>query len=107
MVITAAVLLALAIGFWFGYIYGKTHYRRRKAFLLRSLVTLFALLFSALALLGLVAFISPSLFIVLMEKLPTGLQEAILLDIFLRGGTGFWVFLIFAGILWWVRTLIH
>jgi len=104
---TITVLLALAMGFGLGYGYGKTHYKHRKAFLLRNLVALIALLFSALALFGLIAFISPSLFIMFVGKLPAGWQEAILLDIFLRGGTGFWVFLILAGTLWWVRTLIH
>lgn len=100
------VLVTFIVAFFLGSLFGKTHPRHRGRFLLRTLVTLFAVVFSVLALAGLVAFISPTLALTLGSKLPQDVQAILLTDILLRGGTGLWVFLILSGVLWWVRTRI-
>lgn len=100
------VLITFVVAFWFGTLFGKTHSRRRGRFLLRSLVILLALIFSVLALAGLVAFVSPTLAMGLASKLPSDIQNVLLADLLLRGGTGLWVFLVLSGVLWWVQTRI-
>lgn len=100
------VLITFVVAFWFGALFGKTHHRRRDRFLLRSLVILFALVFSLFALAGLVAFISPTLAMSIASKLPPDIQNVLFMDLLLRGGTGLWVFLVLSGILWWVQTRI-
>ena len=98
------IVVVVVVAFLFGSKYGKTHYRHRKNYLLCSLITLFASVFSVFALVGLLAFISPMLFVNVVAKLPTDIQNMIFVDLFLRGGTGVWVFMILSGVLWWVRT---
>ena len=98
------IIITFIIAFVFGSYFGRTHPKYRGKFLLKTLVTVFALVFSVLALAGLVAFISPSLAIALGSKLPADVQAILITDIFLRGGTGLWVFLVLSGVLWWVWT---
>lgn len=100
------VLITFIVAFWFGSLFGKTHPRNRSRFLLRSLVIIFALVFSVFALAGLVALISPTLAMALASKLPPDVQNVLFMDLLLRGGTGLWVFLILSGVLWWVQTRI-
>lgn len=100
------ILITFVAAFWFGTLFGKTHPKRRGRFLLRALVVILALVFSIFALAGLVAFISPTLAMGLASKLPSDIQGVLLTDLFLRGGTGLWVFLILSGVLWWVQTRI-
>ena len=106
MSIIVIVVVAI-VAFWLGSGYGKTHYKHRKKYLLRSLITIFALVFSVFALVGLLAFISPTLFVNMVVKLPADVQDMIFVDLFLRGGTGVWIFVILSGVLWWVRTKIY
>ena len=74
---------------------------------LRTFITILAIIFSIFALGAFIAFLSPSMFINLMMRLPPDIQEAIFVDIFLRGGTGLWVFLLIAAILWYARSKIR
>ena len=100
------VLITFIVAFFFGSLFGRTHPRRRGNFLLKTFVTLFALVFSVLALVGLIAFVSPTLALTLGSKLPEDVQAILLTDVLLRGGTGLWIFLVLSGVLWWVRTRI-
>ena len=100
------ILITFLVAFWFGYLFAKTHPRRRGRFLIRSLVIILALVFSVFALAGLVAFISPTLAMALASELPPDVQDVLLMDLILRGGTGLWVFLVLSGVLWWVQTRI-
>lgn len=106
MPIWVIVLITFGVAFWLGSSYKGTHHRGRSRFLLRTLVTIVAVCMSALALVGLIAFISPSLAITLASKLPPDIQEILFWDLILRGGTGLWVFIIISGALWWARTRI-
>jgi hypothetical protein len=101
------ILITFVIAFFVGSLYGKQHPRQRGKFLLKLLVAVLAVVFSILALAGLLAFISPTLAIALGSKLPEDVQLILLTDILLRGGTGLWVFLILSGVLWWVWTRIR
>ena len=100
------ILITFLVAFWLGSSYGRTHYRHRSRFLLRTFVTIIAVCMSVLALAGLVAFISPSLALTLASKLPPDIQGILLTDLLIKGGTGLWVFAIISGVLWWARTRI-
>jgi len=68
---------------------------------LRIVLIVIAVITTFLALVGLLYIISPWLFINLMRLLPTSIQEWMLMDFVLRG-TGFWIFAIVSGILWYI-----
>ncbi len=106
MSLIIVILITFLVAFWLGSLYGKTHYRHRGKFLKRLLVTVFAVMFSILALVGFIGFLSPMLFFSLIEKLPPDTQEWVVMDLIFRGGTGVWIFAIIAGVLWWFRTRI-
>ena len=100
------VLITFIVAFVFGTYSGKAHPRYGSKFLLRTLVTVLALAMSVLSLTGLIAFISPTLALALGSKLSNDLQDILLTDVLLRGGTGLWVFLILLGVFWYARTSI-
>jgi hypothetical protein len=79
---------------------------RRRRSLLRIVLTVIAVITTFFALLGLFYYISPTLFIKLMSFLPTSIQEAMFIDFLLRG-TGFWIFAIVSGILWYIISRIR
>ena len=68
-------------------------------------LTVVAVITTLFALLGLFYYISPTLFIRLMSLLPPSIQEAMFMDFLLRGGTGFWIFAIVSGVLWYIVSL--
>jgi len=68
---------------------------------LRVLLIIIAVITTFLALMGLLYVISPWLFINLASLLPPSIQNWILIDFVLRG-TGFWIFAIVSGILWYI-----
>ena len=74
---------------------------------MRTLITILAIIFTLLALVGFIGFLSPTLFINLLNQLPQDIQNAVFFDILLRGGTGWWVFAIISAILWYVRSIVH
>jgi hypothetical protein len=80
---------------------------RRGRSLLRIVLTVVAVITTFFALLGLFYYISPTLFIRLMSFLPASIQEAMFWDFLLRGGTGFWIFVIVSGILWYIISRIR
>ncbi len=81
--------------------YHKSHYP------LRTLVTLLAIIFSILALGAFIAFLSPMMFIKMLSYLPGDIQDIIFMDLFLRGGTGLWIFVIISAILWYIKGKIR
>ena len=85
---------------------GRPLRRPRRFFSLRIALTVTAVITTFLALVGLFYYISPTLFINLMSFLPASIQEAMLMDFILRG-TGFWIFAIVSGILWYVVSRIR
>jgi hypothetical protein len=91
------ILVLVAIGFIVLLV--DTIRRRRSP--LRIVLTVIAVITTFLALVGLFYYISPTLFIRMMSFLPTSIQEAMLMDFLLRG-TGFWIFAIVSGILWFI-----
>ena len=71
---------------------------------LRTLVTVLAAVTTALALFGLLFYISPTLFAEVASVLPASVQDMMVVDYILRGGTGFWVFAIVSFVLWGIRS---
>jgi hypothetical protein len=96
------ILILVAIGF----IVLLVDTIRRKRSPLRIILTIIAVITTFLALLGLFYYISPTLFIRLMSFLPASIQEAMFIDFMLRG-TGFWIFAIVSGILWYIISRIR
>ena len=86
--------------------YHKKSYHKRH-YPLRTFITILAIIFTVVALAAFIGFLSPMMFIKLLGYLPPDIQNAIFMDIFLRGGTGLWVFVIISGILWYVRGKIR
>jgi len=80
---------------------GRPLRRPRGSSPLRVVLMVIAVITTFLALVGLLYIISPWLFINLMRLLPTSIQEWMLMDFVLRG-TGFWIFAIVSGILWYI-----
>jgi hypothetical protein len=78
---------------------------RRRRSLLHIVLTVIAVITTFLAFVGLFYYISPTLFIRMMSFLPASIQEAMLIDFLLRG-TGFWLFAIVSGILWFIISSI-
>lgn len=71
---------------------------------LRIALTVLAAVTTFFALLGLFYYISPTLFLKLASfVIPPPIQEIMLVDFLVRGGTGFWIFAIVSGILWAIR----
>ena len=85
---------------------GKPLRKPRRVFSLRIVLTVIAVITTFLALVGLFYYISPTLFIRLMSFLPDSIQEAMFIDFMLRG-TGFWIFAIVSGILWYIISKIR
>ena len=85
---------------------GKPLRKPRRFFPLRIVLIVIAVITTFLALVGLFYYISPTLFINLMSFLPASIQEAMLMDFILRG-TGFWIFAIVSGILWYIVSRIR
>ena len=79
---------------------------RRRRSLLRVVLTVIAVITTFFALLGLFFYITPTLFIELMSFLPASIQDAMFIDFLLRG-TGFWLFAIVSGILWYIINRIR
>ncbi|NLE90010.1 MAG: hypothetical protein GX602_03620 [Dehalococcoidales bacterium] len=71
--------------------------------ILKIIVTVFAIIFSIMACIGLIYFVSPMLTLTILSNLPADIQSALFLDFLLRGGTGFITSLIFSAVLWWIR----
>jgi hypothetical protein len=80
---------------------GRPLRRPRGSSPLRIALIAIAVITTFLALVGLLYIISPWLFINMMRLLPTSIQEWMLMDFVLRG-TGFWIFAIVSGILWYI-----
>jgi hypothetical protein len=80
---------------------GKPLRRPRGSSPLRIVLIVIAVITTFLALVGLLYIISPWLFINLMSFLPNSIQEWMFVDFILRG-TGFWIFAIVSGILWYI-----
>jgi hypothetical protein len=80
---------------------GKPLRKPRGSSPLRIVLIVIAVITTLLALVGLLYIISPWLFINLMRLLPTSIQEWMLMDFVLRG-TGFWLFAIVSGVLWYI-----
>jgi len=80
---------------------GRPLRRPRGSSPLRIVLIVIAVITTFLALVGLLYIISPWLFINVMRLLPTSIQEWMLMDFVLRG-TGFWLFAIVSGILWYI-----
>lgn len=80
---------------------GKPLRKPRGSSPLRIVLIVIAVITTFLALVGLFYYISPTLFIRMMSHLPDSIQEAMLMDFILRG-TGFWIFAIVSGILWYI-----
>jgi hypothetical protein len=85
---------------------GRPLRKPRRLHPLRAVLTVIAVITTFLALVGLLYYISPSLFIRLMSLLPESIQEAMFIDFVLRG-TGFWIFAIVSGILWYIISRIR
>lgn len=85
---------------------GRPVRKPTRPFPLRIVLTVLAVITTSLALLGLLFYISPSLFITLMSLLPASIQEAMFIDFVFRG-TGFWMFAIVSGILWYIISKIR
>ena len=85
---------------------GRPVRKPTRPFPLRIVLTVLAVITTSLALLGLLFYISPSLFITLMSFLPASIQEAMFIDFVFRG-TGFWMFAIVSGILWYIISKIR
>jgi len=85
---------------------GRPLRRPRGSSPLRIVLIVIAVITTFLALVGLIYIISPWLFINMMRLLPTSIQEWMLMDFMLRG-TGFWIFAIVSGILWYVISRIR
>jgi hypothetical protein len=79
---------------------------RRRRSLLRIVLTVIAVITTFFALVGLFFYISPTLFIRMMSFLPASIQDAMFIDFLLRG-TGFWLFAIASGVLWYVISRIR
>ena len=80
---------------------GRPLRRPRGSSPLRIVLIVIAVITTFFALVGLLYIISPWLFINLMSLLPNSIQEWMLMDFILRG-TGFWIFAIVSGILWYI-----
>ena len=85
---------------------GRPLRKPRRLHPLRAVLTVIAVITTFLALVGLLYYISPSLFIRLMSLPPESIQEAMFIDFVLRG-TGFWIFAIVSGILWYIISRIR
>jgi len=106
MDIAAIITVSFIVGFGVGFVFARTARGRRRALTLRIFITTLAVIASIGAILGFIVLVSPTLALELLSKLPASIQNAIFWDIFMRGGTGFWSFLVVAGLLWWFRTMI-
>jgi ribosomal protein L37AE/L43A len=80
---------------------------RRRRSPLRVCLTIVAVITTFLAVVGLFYYVSPTLFITMMSSLPPSIQDAMFIDFLLRGGTGFWIFAIVSGVLWYVISRIR
>jgi hypothetical protein len=80
---------------------GKPLRRPRGSSPLRIVLIVVAVITTFLALVGLLYIISPWLFINFMRLLPASIGEWWFADFILRG-TGFWIFAIVSGILWYI-----
>ena len=85
---------------------GRPLRKPRRLHPLRAVLTVIAAITTFLALVGLLYYISPTLFIRLMSFLPASIQDAMFIDFMLRG-TGFWIFAIVSGILWYIISRIR
>lgn len=63
-----------------------------------------AIVATVLAGLSVLPLVSPSLFMALVGLLPLPVQNALFVDFWLRGGSGFWEFMGLAIVLWVVRA---
>lgn len=93
-------IVLIVFAFWFGQKYGKTNYKYRKRFLIKSIIIIFAVCFTVPAILGLLTFLSPTLWVPIMEKLPMVVQETIFYDLMFIGRGIFFVLAVVAGVLW-------
>jgi hypothetical protein len=73
----------------------------------RILVAVLAAIFSALAFIGLLAFIWHDMFIVMFSYFPRDIQQVLVQDIYLSGGIGVFVLTGVAAVLWFIRTKIE
>jgi len=80
---------------------GRPLRRPRGSSPLRVVLIVVAVVTTFFAFVGLLYIISPWLFINLMSLLPNSIQEWMFIDFMLRG-TGFWIFAIISGILWYI-----
>ena len=106
MSVLIIVLITFVVAFWLGLSYAETRRRGLRRYLVRTFVTIIAVVTSILALVGLIGLMSPSLASTLTSGLPANIQDMLLADLFLRGGAGLWVFTTISGALWWSRRKI-
>jgi hypothetical protein len=81
--------------------------KRRKFNPWRMLVAVLATIFSALAFIGLLAFIWHDIFMVIFSYFPRDIQQVLVQDIYLSGGIGVFVLTGIAAVLWYARTKIE
>ena len=72
----------------------------------RILVAVLAAAFSALAFVGLLAFVWHEIFMVVFSYFPRDIQQVLVQDIYLSGGIGVFVLISIAAVLWYARTKI-
>jgi hypothetical protein len=84
----------------------KKYYKRtrRKRVTWLSVVTWCAVASTVLLVLSVIPLVSPALFMVVVERLPRAWQDALFMDFLLRGGSGFWEFLVLTFVLWALRS---
>lgn len=69
------------------------------------MVTWCAVASTVLLVLAVLPLISPALFMtIVVERLPRAWQSALFMDFLLRGGSGFWEFLVLTFVLWGLRS---
>ncbi len=81
--------------------------RPKKRYPLRTSVTVFAIIFSILAAIGLLAFVWHDIFMVIFSYFPRNIQQILVQDIYLSGGIGVFVLIGIAAVLWYARTKIE
>ena len=84
------------------FLHKKSYHPIKWSSLLRFVVIVLAFICSVLAVIGLISYISPTMFLNLLDVLPSGIKDTIITDMFLRGGSGFWVFLILSVAFWYI-----
>ena len=94
-------IVLIVFAFWFGQRYGRTNYKYRKRFLTKSVMIIFAVLFSIPAVLGLLTLLSPTIWVPIMQRLPMVVQETIFYDLVFVGRGTFVIFAVIAGVLWY------